>query len=109
MVKLAPITVDASVTMAVYLQAMDANTKAISTFCFMYRGAAATDDFCCPKDFNKTGCLTCAQSRFTPLNADGAVTVAIWGATTGCAKCDNINGFTPYLFAKTTGGIVRGC
>ena len=59
---------EASTNMAVYVQAVDLATKATGTFCFMYRASSSTVDFCCPPNFDKTGCLSCAQSQFAPHN-----------------------------------------
>ena len=100
-------TQEASSKMAVYVQAVDLVTKASGTFCFMYRASGSDVDFCCPPNFDKTGCLSCAQSQFTPHNT--AFSQDIWNLSKGCAKCDTNNGFNPYLYAASSGDVFRGC
>ena len=93
--------------MAVYVQAVDLATKVSGTFCFMYRASGSTADFCCPPNFDKTGCLSCAQSQFRPHNT--AFSQDIWNLSKGCAQCDTNNGFNPYLYAASSGDVFRGC
>ena len=74
---------EAESNMAVYVQAVDLATKVSGTFCFMYRASGSTADFCCPPNFDKTGCLSCAQSQFRPHNT--AFSQDIWNLSKGCA------------------------
>jgi len=106
-VRLQPQTAGEDTTeMAVYVRAVDLATKAQSTFCFMYR-ASGTNDFCCPSDFDKTGCLSCAKSQFKPQNT--ASLDDIWNGSQGCAACDATKNYSAYLFTKANGDVVRGC
>jgi hypothetical protein len=67
----------------------------------------STEDFCCPSDYDRIGCLTCALSKFAPHNESERDLLI--DTSDGCTLCDTANNFHPNLYTKQDGTIGRGC